>query len=160
MAPVAAADPGGTINLMALFPAGLANHGIRYVFHMSHVWVEGSFFPNMLIEMEGIENVEDLAHYTDSEIDLMADCNSKQMPVATRVQMGLTRTKALEAIAHWVRKKAREGTTCDLRELTPDLIIELIADVNAKAGKKDVNSKLFYPDTFTSNKNWIKKVGC
>ena len=48
-----------------------------------------------LIEFEGIENVQDLANYTDAQIDTMADRNSKRTPVGTRVQMGLARTKAL-----------------------------------------------------------------
>ena len=31
-----------------------------------------------LIEFEGIENVEDLANYTDTELDTMADRNAKR----------------------------------------------------------------------------------
>ena len=49
------------------------------------------------------------ANYTDNEIGIMADRNSKRTPINTRVQMGLARTKALKAITHWVRKKLREG---------------------------------------------------
>jgi hypothetical protein len=45
-----------------------------------------------LIEYKGIESVEDLANYTDAEIDAMADRNSKRTPIATCVQMGLKRT--------------------------------------------------------------------
>ena len=59
-----------------------------------------------------------------------------------------------------MRRKTREGCTCDLRELTPELIAEMIHEVNAIAGKKDPDSKLYYPDAFTAKdyKNWIKKV--
>lgn len=149
-------DPFG-IDLQALF-SGLENQGIRYVFHMCGLRDIPS--QTRLIEFEGIENVEDLANYTDNEIDAMADRNSKRSPAATRVQMGLARTKALKAITHWVRKKIREGADCDLLELTPALIAQLIMEINATAGKRDSDSKLYYPDSFsaTDYKNWIKKV--
>ena len=90
----------------------------------------------------------------------MADCNSKRTPANTWIQFGLARTKTLKAIAHWVRKKSREGVNCDLRELTPEYIAELILEMNAEAGKDRADLKLYYPDAFTANdyKNWIKKV--
>ena len=114
-----------------------------------------------LIAFEGIENVEDLANYTDAELDTLADRNSKRSPAAHRVQMGLTRTKALKAITHWVRKKLRQGVNCDLHELTPAMIAQLITEINAaSSGKRDADSKLYYPDSFVASdfKNWIKKV--
>ncbi len=63
-------------------------------------------------------------------------------------------------MTHWVRTKIPEGSPCDLHKLTPQLIAELISEINAKAAKKDLDSKLYYPDAFTANdyKNWIKKV--
>ena len=67
----------------------------------------------------------------------------------------------MKAITHWVRKKLREGVDCDLHELTQeDLISDLIREMNEKAGRKDTDSKLYYPDPFsaTDYKNWIKKV--
>ena len=47
-----------------------------------------------------------------------------------------------------------------MRKLTQPKIAELIHELNASKGKKDSNSKLYYPDSFTSTgyKNWIKKV--
>ena len=47
-----------------------------------------------------------------------------------------------------------------LRELTADFINLLIMEINAKGTKEKSDSKLYYPDAFTSNdyKNWIKKV--
>lgn len=140
-----------------MFP-GLEHQGIRYVFHMCGLRDIPS--QTRLIEYEGIEQVTDLANYTDAEIDSMADRNSKRSPPNTRVQMGLARTKALKAITHWVRKKLREGVDCDLHELSQPLIHELIREINEKASKKDSDSKLYYPDAFTPNdyKNWIKKV--
>ena len=145
------------IDFEAMFP-GLENHGIRYVLHVCGLTDIPS--QTRLIEFEGIDNVEALANYTDFELDTMADRNSKRTPVNTRVQMGLARTKALKAITHWVRKKLREGVECDLHELTPMLISELIREINAKAGKKDADSKLYFPDLFVAAdyKNWIKKV--
>jgi hypothetical protein len=90
----------------------------------------------------------------------MADRNSKRTPKNTRVQMGLARTKALKAITHWVRKKLREGVDCNLQELNQELISDLIREINEKAGKRDADSKLYYPDPFsaTDYRNWIKKV--
>ena len=126
------------IDFQAMFP-DLENHGIRYVFHMCGLRDIPS--QTRLIEYEGIENVTDLANYTDAEIDTMADRNSKRTPNATRVQMGLARTKALKAITHWVRKKLREGVDCDLRELNQALIGDLIREINEKSGKKDADSK-------------------
>ena len=144
------------IDLNVMFP-GLENQGIRYVFHMCGLRDIPS--QTRLIEYEGIENVEDLANYTDAELDSMADRNSKRTPQNTRIQMGLARTKALKAITHWVRKKNREGAFCDLQELYQPLIAELIMEINSVAGKRDADSKLYYSDAFlaTNSKNWIKK---
>jgi hypothetical protein len=153
---IAAMEP-AEIDFEAMFP-GLEHQGIRYVFHMCGLRDIPS--QTRLIEFEGIEQVTDLANYTDSEIDTMADRNSKRTPNNTRVQMGLARTKALKAITHWVRKKLREGIDCNLHELNQPLIHELIREINETAGKKDSDSKLYYPDAFTASdyKNWIKKV--
>jgi hypothetical protein len=56
--------------------------------------------------------------------------------------------------------RIREGAEYDLRLLNQNLIAELIMEINAAAGKKDADSKLYYPDAFlaTNYKNWIKKV--
>jgi hypothetical protein len=145
------------IDFDAMFP-GVGHHGIRYV--LNKCGITDLAAQTRLIEYEGIETVEGLANFTDAEIDTMADRNSKRTPPATRVQFGMARTKALKAITHWVRKKIREGSPCDLRELTPVLISELILEINANVGKKESDSKLYYPDAFVANdyKNWIKKV--
>jgi hypothetical protein len=96
----------------------------------------------------------------DNEIDTMADWNSKHTPVATRVQIGLARTKTLKAIMHWVRKMIREGADCNIHKLTPALIAQLITKINATAGERDAVSKFCHPDSFsaTDYKNWIEKV--
>jgi hypothetical protein len=150
-------EPIADIDLEGMFP-NLDHHGFRYVLHVCRLRELPA--QTRLIALEGIENVEDLANYTDAEIDAMADRNSKRSPANLRVNMGLARTKSLKAITHWVRKKIREGSPCDLCELTSPLIAELICEINAKAAKKDSDAKLYYPDAFTANdyKNWIKKV--
>ena len=144
-------------NLDAIFP-DLAHQRIRYVFHVCELRDHPS--QTRLIEFEGIENVEDLANYTDTKLENMADRNSKRTPVASHVQMRLQRTNTLKVITHWVRKRICEGVECDLHLLNQDLIAELIMEINAAAGKKDADSKLYYPDAFltTNYKNWIKKV--
>jgi hypothetical protein len=66
------ADPplaAGDINFAALFP-GVENHGIWYVLHMCGLRDPPS--QTRLIEFQGIKNVQDLANYTDAEIDTMA----------------------------------------------------------------------------------------
>jgi hypothetical protein len=145
------------IDFEGMFPE-LENHGIRYVLHMCGIRDIPS--QTRLIEYEGIEEVDQLAIYDDKEIESMADRNAKRTPANTRIQFGLARTKTLKAIVHWVRKKSREGINCDLRELTPAFISELILELNADAGKDKVDLKLYYPDAFVANdyKNWIKKV--
>jgi hypothetical protein len=47
-----------------------------------------------------------------------------------------------------------------LHALTPEHIGTLITDINTFAGKKDADSKLYYPDAFVARdyKNWMKKV--
>jgi hypothetical protein len=129
------------LNLDDMFP-GLEHQRIHYVFHVCGLRDIPS--QTRLIEIEGIESVEDLANYTDSELE----------------NMRLQRTKTLKAITHWVRKRIREEAECDLCLLNQNLIAELIMEINAAAGKKDADSKLYYPDAFsaTNYKNWIKKV--
>ena len=114
------------VDLDVMFP-GLEHQGIRYVLHVCGLRDVPS--QSRLIEFEGIENVQDLANYTDAELDLMADRNSKRTPINTRVQMGLARTKALKAITHWVRKKLREGSDCNPLELNPAMIADLINEM-------------------------------
>ena len=121
--PVIAVESAGNIDFNVMFPE-LENHEIRYVFHVCGLRDIPS--QTRLIEFEGIDEVNDLANYTESEIDQMADRNAKRNPAAQRVQFGLKRTKYLKAVCHWVRKNAREGTNCDVRELTPLLISDLI----------------------------------
>lgn len=147
----------GDIDFNVMFP-GLENHAIRYVFHVCGLRDIPS--QTRLIEFEGIDDVDDLANYTDTEIDQMADRNSKRSPAAQRVQFGLKRTKYLKAVCHWVRRNAREGLTSDVRELTPILIADLIQDMVTQAAKGLGDAKLYYPEAFvaTDYKNWIKKV--
>jgi hypothetical protein len=136
-------EPIADIDFEGMFP-DLDHHGFRYVLHVSGLRELPA--QTCLINFEGIENVEDLASYTDAEIDAMADRNSKRSPANLRLNMGLARTKSLKTFTHWVRKKIREGSPCDLRELTQPLIAELIGEINAKAAKKDSDTKLYYPD--------------
>ena len=146
------------IDFVELFP-GIREHlGMRYALYLCGIRDIPS--QTRLIEYEGTELVESLADYDYQEIDKMADRNSKRTPAATRIQMGMARTKTLKAITHWVHKKNRIGAGCDLRELTPGVIIELIAEITVMNKKEKGDSKLYYPDAFVANdyKNWIKKV--
>lgn len=147
----------GDIDFDAMFP-GVENHLIRYVLHICGL--RDIDAQTRLIDFEGIDEVEDLANYTDTEIDQMADRNSKRTPTAQRVQFGLKRTKYLKAVCFWVRKNVREGNISDVRMLNPVLIADLIQEMTAQKAKSDGDSKLYYPDSFvpTDYKNWIKKV--
>lgn len=113
-----------------------------------------------LIEFEGLELVEELANYTDAELDTMADRNSKRSPAPTRVQMGLSRTKKLKAVKFWVTRKIRENSPIDLTELNDAMIVKLIREMSVAKTGKESDSKLYYPEAFnaTDYKNWIKKV--
>jgi hypothetical protein len=136
------------INLDAMFP-DMEHREMRYVLHVCGLRDIPSS-QTRPIEFEGIENVKDLANYTDNELDAMADRNSKCTPTAMHdVQMGL-QTKTLKAITHWVRKKNREGALCDLQEPNQTLNSELIMEINSSAGKRDADSKLHYPDPFST----------
>lgn len=104
-------EPGGEIDFNVMLP-DVENHTIRYVFHVCGLRDIPS--QTRLIEFEGIDEVEDLANYTDTEIEQMADRNSKRNPANQRVQFGLKRTKYLKAICHWVCKNIREGANCNV----------------------------------------------
>jgi hypothetical protein len=155
--PAGVVEPVGDIDFNVMFP-DLEHHNIRYVLHICGLRDIPS--QTRLIEFEGIDEVEDLANYTNTEIDQMADRNSKRTPVAQRVQFGLKRTKYLKAVCHWVRKNLREGIHCDVRDLDVPLIGDLIQEMATQSAKKDSDSKLYYPEAFvaTDYKNWIKKV--
>lgn len=156
--PAGVVEPvGRDIDFNVMFP-GLEHHNIRYVLHVCGLRDIPS--QTRLIEFEGIDEVEDLANYTTTEIDQMADRNSKRTPIAQRVQFGLKRTKYLKAVCHWVRKNLREGIHCDVRDLDVPLIGDLIQEMATQDAKKDGDSKLYYPEAFvaTDYKNWIKKV--
>ena len=84
---------------------------MRYVLHVCGLRDIPS--QTRLVEYEGLETIEELANYTDSELDTMADRNLKRTPTNTRIQMGLARTKKLKAVKHWITKKFREGAPCD-----------------------------------------------
>ena len=144
------------INLDLMFP-GLAHQPMRYVLHVCGLRDVPS--QTRLIDFEGLETVEELAVYTDQELDAMADRNSKRSPAPTRVQMGLARTKKLKAVKFWINKKLREDAPCDLTELTDNFISELIREMSLTKSDKDSDSKLYYPDAFNASdyKNWIKR---
>lgn len=149
--------PAVIVNLDEMFP-GLEHQPMRYILHVCGLRDIPS--QTRLIDFEGLENIEDLAHYTDGELDTMADRNSKRSPAATRIQMGLARTKKLKAVKFWISKKLRENAACDLTELNEHLIAELIREMSLAKSDKDTDGKLYYPDVFNPSdyKNWIKKV--
>lgn len=68
----------GNLDFNVMFP-DVENHAIRYVFHVCGL--RDIPAQTRLIEFEGIDDVDDLANYTDTEIDQMADRNSKRNPV-------------------------------------------------------------------------------
>ncbi len=125
------------------------------------MWVEGYSLPNPTYQYEGLETVEELANYTDSELDSMADRNSKRSPATASVLMGLARTKKLKAVKFWFSKKLCEDAPCDLIELTDAKIAQLIREMSFVKDGKESDSKLYSPaDAFNASdyKNWIKKV--
>jgi hypothetical protein len=145
------------VDLETMFP-GLEHQPMRFILHVCGLRDIPS--QTRLIEYEGLESVEELANYTDSELDSMADRNSKRSPAATRVLMGLARTKKLKAVKFWVNKKLREDAPCDLTELNDAKIAQLIREMSLVKEGKESDSKLYYPDAFNASdyKNWIKKV--
>jgi hypothetical protein len=145
------------VNLDAMFPE-LEHQQMRFILHVCGLRDIPS--QTRLIEFEGLELVEELANYTDAELDTMADRNSKRSPVPTRVQMGLSRTKKLKAVKFWVTKKTRENSPIDLTELNDAMIARLIREMSVAKTGKESDSKLYYPEAFnaTDYKNWIKKV--
>ena len=78
-------EPAPDIDFEGMFP-GVAHHGLHYVLHVCGLREIPA--QTCLIAYEGIEMVEDLANYTDAELDAMADRNSKRSPPTHRVKMG------------------------------------------------------------------------
>ena len=68
------------LNLDKMFP-DLEHEPMRYVLHMCGLRDIPS--QTRLIEYEGLDDISDLANYTDSELDAMADRNSKHSPTPT-----------------------------------------------------------------------------
>ena len=143
--------------LDAMFPE-LEHQQMRFILHVCGLRDIPS--QTRLIEFEGLESVEELANYTDAELDTMADRNSKRTPAPLRVQMGLSRTKKLKAVKFWVNKKLRENSPLDLVELNDEMIAKLIREMSVAKTGKESDSKLYYPEAFNAAdyKNWIKKV--
>ena len=143
--------------LDAMFPE-LEHQQMRFILHVCGLRDIPS--QTRIIEFEGLESVEELANYTDAELDTMADRNSKRTPAPLRVQMGLSRTKKLKAVKFWVNKKLRENSPLDLVELNDDMIAKLIREMSVAKTGKESDSKLYYPEAFNAAdyKNWIKKV--
>ena len=126
------------VDLEAMFP-GLEHQPMRYVLHVCGLRDIPS--QTRLIEYEGLETVEELANYTDNELDTMADRNSKRSPANTRVLMGLACTKKLKAVKFWINKKLREDAPCDLMELNDAKIAQLIREMSLTKGEKESDSK-------------------
>jgi hypothetical protein len=147
-------EPVGDVDFGALFP-NVVHHAIHYVFHICGLRDIPS--QTRLIEFEGIDTVDNLANYMVTKIEQMADRNAKCSSANQWVQFGLKRTKYLKAVCHWVCRNVRKGIPCNVRNLTPALIADLIQDMVTKAAKKDSDSKLYNPETFvaTDYKYWI-----
>ena len=145
------------VDLNAMFPE-LEHQQMRFILHVCGLRDIPS--QTRLIEFEGLESVEELANYTDAELDTMADRNSKRTPAPLRVQMGLSRTKKLKAVKFWVNKKLRENSPLDLVELNDEMMVKLIREMSVAKTGKESDSKLYYPEAFNAAdyKNWIKKV--
>ena len=153
----AAVIPAAGIDLDAMFPL-LQHQRMRFVLHVCGL--RDILSQTRLIEFEGLETVEELANYTDAELDTMADRNSKRSPATIRVIMGLSRTKKLKAVKYWVTKKLRENAPLDLAELNDEMIAKLIREMSVAKTGKESDSKLYYPEAFNAAeyKTWIKKV--
>ncbi|KAI2490029.1 hypothetical protein MHU86_24544 [Fragilaria crotonensis] len=151
-------DPPVIVNLDKLFPELQQQQPIRYVLHVCGLRDIPS--QTRLIEYKGLETIEELANYTDRELDTMADRNSKRNPQNTCIQLGLARTKKLKAVKYWITKKLRENAPCDLIELNDAFIATLIREMSLGAEEKYTDLKLYYPEAFNASnyKNWIKKV--
>jgi hypothetical protein len=134
------------VNLDAKFPE-LEHQQMRIILHVCGLRDIPS--QTRLIEFEGLELVEELANYTDAELDTMADRNSKRSPAPTRVQMGLSRTKKLKAVKFWVTKKIRENSPIDLTKLNDAMIVKLIREMSVAKTGKESDSKLYYPEALT-----------
>ena len=63
------------VDLEAMFP-GLEHQPMRFILHVCGLRDIPS--QTRLMQYEGLESVEELANYTDSELDSMADRNSKR----------------------------------------------------------------------------------
>jgi hypothetical protein len=90
-------EPIGEIDFAAMFP-DVKNHAICYVLHVCGLRDLPSQM--QIIEFEGIDKIDNLANFTDAEIDQMGDRNSKQSPQSQCVQFGLKRTKYLKAVCY------------------------------------------------------------
>jgi hypothetical protein len=116
------------VNLVALFPGDVAHCTMHYLLH---VWgLRNIPSQTRLIEYEGLKNIKYLANCTDAELDTMA--------AATRIQMGLARTKALKAVTFWVIKKCPETAPRNLRELTQHFIAALICKMALNKNRESI----------------------
>jgi hypothetical protein len=106
-----------------------------------------------LIEGEDLDVLDSFGDFTDTLIDNMADRNGKRSQAAQRVRFGVQHILRLKAVAHWVRKKRREGVIPDIGELNIGIICKIIREMTIDSiSDMKQDDKMFYPDEFNPKK--------
>jgi hypothetical protein len=83
-----------------------------------------------LINYERFASLDAFGDYTDTMIESMADKNEKRSPAANRVLFGIQRVLYVKAVSFWVRKQRREGIPVSIDNLNPDVINQMIQEMN------------------------------
>ena len=110
-----------------------------------------------IVEREGLTTIADLGLFQSKEIETMATRYMK-LPQLQRIDFGLLRLKRLKAVAHWARKQKRSNIPVDHHDLTAEVLVEMIEEMNLDEADYTLSTEKLYPSKFDAKKFKVWKT--
>ena len=111
--------------------------------------------------LENFDSFDSIAEMTEKDITTMAENFSRRTTAAERIHLGLTRTKRLKNLIHWVHDFARVGEEPSIDDLDQASFLSALnvagqrADIRTvESDKADVLSCDASPGKLKSEKDW------
>ena len=139
--PPAPVGPGAAVPVVPLIPEDL-----DYALTLIGITIPAQRV--RIVEREGLTKIDDLGLFQSKEIETMATRYMK-LPQLQRIDFGLLRLKRLKAVAHWARKQKRSNIPVDHNDLTAEVLVEMIEEMNLDEADYTLSTESCTPVSLT-----------